>query len=565
MSKRLVPLCCWSLLLTWLASPLPSLAQPATPRDELLALVPADVAFCVVVNDLRGHAQKWDRSPWVQSFRKLDVVRTILESPEARQLAGVENDLKKHFDVDWPTLRDDIFGDAAVLAYRPGPREKPELEQGMFVVRAAKPKLLARLVDRFNELQTAGGELKALDPLKHRGAVYYRRVHVNNTHFYYLHGPLLIVSGSEAMLRQAIERDLEPAESQSPWPARFRRAGADKALLTVAVNPRAIDPFPPDKSARPQSFAAFWRALDGAFLTVAVDERLEVRLTLQGRAEQMPTWAQPLFTETPPPSVLWQRFPEPAILTLAVRTDFANLVQNILETLPAADRRKLTDAVQGGLGLISRLELVRDVLPNLGPDWGICVLPPAEGSPFPQIIAALAVKPGKGPEPVDDMLFKAAQLFAGLAVMDHNRKNPDDPIKIESLDQGKVTVRYLSHAKLLPAGLRPAFAIKDGFLLLATSPDAVARFGPHDASGMVKGETPLLRLSPPELARFLRSRRDQVVVHIRDKHRLSAEDAQKSLDQLLSLLDLVDSVALSQRSEPGQASWALRVLPRIKQ
>ena len=187
----LPPLRSCALLLALLFSPMPGLAQPVAPRDELLALVPADVGFCVVLNDLRGHAQKWDRSPWLQSFRQLALVQTIVNSPEARQLAGLEGELKKNLDIDWPTLRDDIFGDAVVLAYRPGTPKNPESEQGMIALRAAKPKVLARLVDRLNDLQTASGELKSLEAQKHRGATYYRRVHAQNTHFYYLHGSLL--------------------------------------------------------------------------------------------------------------------------------------------------------------------------------------------------------------------------------------------------------------------------------------------------------------------------------------------------------------------------------------
>src|SRR6202035_5477362 len=134
--------------------------------------------------------------------------------------------------------RDDILGDAVLFAYRPGTDAKPDLEQGMIAVRAARPKLLAELVERFNQLQKDGGELKRLDAVKHQGVTYYRRAHVRSTHWYYLRGPLLIVAGNEDMLRQAIDRDLGKATTGSPWPARFRRAGSEQALVTLGVNPR---------------------------------------------------------------------------------------------------------------------------------------------------------------------------------------------------------------------------------------------------------------------------------------------------------------------------------------
>jgi hypothetical protein len=542
----------------------PCHAQAAA-HDELLALVPADVGFCVLVRDLRGHIRQWDRLPWVEALRQLPVVQTIIDSPEAKQLIAFEAELKRQLGVDWRTLRDDIFGDAVVIAYRPGPAGQPEAEEGMIALRAASPKRLAELVERYNAVQKDAGELKALDPLEHHGVTYYRRAHVRKTDYYYLHGSLLIVAGSEAMLRQAIDREHDP-DKTGPWPARFRRAGAERALATIGINPQALDPFPrPPRGEKPQGFAGFWHALDGAFITLVADTKLELRLALQGRAADMPPWAEPLFTETPPPSVLWQRFPEPSILTVAGRTDFAGLVKGVLDTLPPAERAKLAEGLQGGLKLITRLDLMRDVLPSLGPDWGLCILPAADGSKLPQVITALAAKHGNGgetAEPVDEALFKGVQLLAGLAVLDHNRKNPEAPINIESIQQGATSVKFLSQPRLFPAGFRPAWALKDGFLVFATSPEAIARFGPRAGAAASKSETPLLHLSPPELAQLLRLRRSQVVQDIRHKHQLSADDAERRLDQLLALLDLFDAVSLTQRSEPGQATWSLRVLPR---
>jgi hypothetical protein len=544
--------------------PVSAIAQPAAPRERLLSLVPPDVGVCLLVNDLRGHAEKWERAPWVQALRQTALFRALGELPEARQLAAFEGVLKQHLGIDWPTLRDDILGDAVVLAYRPGPPGQPELEQGMVALRARQPKRLAELVSRFNELQKAGGELQAVESLQHRGATYYRRVHVTKTHWYYLNGPLLIVAGNETMLRQAIDRDLDPLGASNPWPARFSRAGAAQAVVTLAVNPQSIDPFPrPGNGEKPHGVAGVWRGLDAIFLALAADSKLELRLALEGRGREMPPWAQPLFAQSHP-SVLWQAFPEPAILTLAGRSDFANLAQGVLEMLPAGERSRLTDGLQAGLGLITQLDLFRDVLPSLGPDWGLCVLPPADGSALPQVIAALAVKPGNGPEPVDAMLFKGAQLFAGLAVLDYNRKNPADPIKVESVQQGKVTVKFLTHVKLFPAGFRPACAVKDGFLLLASSPEAVARFGPRETPPAAQGETPLLRVAPSELAQLLRLRRASVVDDLQQKHHLTAVEAERMLDRLLGLLNVFESVSVIQRGEPGQVSWALRLVPRSK-
>jgi len=101
-----------------------------------------------------------------------------------------------------------------------------------------------------------------------------------------------------------------------------------------------------------------------------------------------------------------------------------------------------------------------------------------------------------------------------------------------------------------------------GGLLVASSLEAIARFTPHDAPPAVKGEAPLARVSPLALSRLLKQRRPQVLLDLQKKNQLSAQEAEHNLDQLLGLLDVFESITLSQRSEPGQASWILRVQPR---
>ena len=127
-----------------------------------------------------------------------------------------------------------------------------------------------------------------------------------------------------------------------------------------------------------------------------------------------------------------------------------------------------------------------------------------------------------------------------------------------------MTVKVFSQDKLFGPGVRPAFALKDGFLLVASSPEAIARFGAHDLPAVSKTETPLLRLSPIELSQLLKQRRAQVLARLQEKQHLTKEDAERNLDQLLGILDLFESVTFSQRSEPGQASWSLRAVPRGK-
>src|SRR6185312_4378518 len=112
------------------------------------------------------------------------------------KLLQTEAALQKIFDVDRPTFRDDILGDDVVLAYRPAPDE-----HGLVLVRPRRPELLARLVDRVNDIQQQNGELKALDVLTYKGTTYRRRNDRGKELFYFSDGPVFAVAPREETLR----------------------------------------------------------------------------------------------------------------------------------------------------------------------------------------------------------------------------------------------------------------------------------------------------------------------------------------------------------------------------
>src|SRR5262245_47844850 len=113
----------------------------AAPADQLVRLVPENVGFCVVVRDLRSHAEALRQSPFIADFCRSPLGRELLASQELEKVVNVEKELKKLFDVDWAQVRDDILGDAVVLAYRPGPPDRPDQEQDLFLVHARNPQL----------------------------------------------------------------------------------------------------------------------------------------------------------------------------------------------------------------------------------------------------------------------------------------------------------------------------------------------------------------------------------------------------------------------------------------
>src|SRR5262245_18791007 len=228
---------------------LPLAAAAATPREELLRLVPDDVGFCLVVQDFRGHADALQTSPFVQHFRRSPLGLALKGSQEMHKLEEAEKFLQKTLRVDTARLRDDIFGDAVVLAYRPGPGGQAKQDQDLILLRARDPKLLAELLDRIHQVQKETGELKELEPREYNGQKYFHRIERNDENYYWLKGPILALASKEEMLRRVLERSRKPAGEESAVSRHLRLLGADRNLAALWVNPRAFEPDMEQKAA----------------------------------------------------------------------------------------------------------------------------------------------------------------------------------------------------------------------------------------------------------------------------------------------------------------------------
>jgi hypothetical protein len=206
--------------------------------------------------------------------------------------------------------------------------------------------------------------------------------------------------------------------------------------------------------------------------------------------------------------------------------------------------------------------------------------------------------------------LRALQVLAGLAVFDHNR-NGKGQLRLRELRLEQVEGMYLTGDGGLPEGLEPTFALKGGYLVLATSPAALARLAvpsaapappevpllrlslrglagcvgartPQGALALNAGclllassplalerlaapaagfftEVPLLRVSLRGLAGLVRSRSGAVAAHLADRNRVPPEVAARWVDGLLAALSLADRLELTQRAEAGQVTWSLRL------
>jgi hypothetical protein len=331
----------------------------------------------------------------------------------------------------------------------------------------------------------------------------------------------------------------------------------------VWINPRAFDAEMDAKLAAAkgaeatflQTFQRYWKALDSVALTAGWDKDLDIAVAVRGQAEKLPEPGRRFFATAAKSSSVWQRFPDDALFAVAGRIDLPALWNLVSEFATKPDRDAMLDALERTLGAALGKNVVREILPHVGPDWGLCIsAPPAKDRNwFPHTVFAVRVESG------GESLLELLSSYALAAVLNHNRVNKDQ-MALKRVTIDKAEVKYLVNDQRFAPGLQPAFALVQGHLVLASSPDAVRRFLSTDGKGKPDAaEFPLLRVSWKSLRQYVKDRREPLIAAVAEKNQLSPEEAAKRLDGLLAGLSFVDLLELTQRGSPGQTTWTLRL------
>ena len=167
--------------------------------------------------------------------------KTLAGSTKVKQLAKFETDLKALLDLDWKQIREDILGDAVVLAYRPGPPGKPEQEQGLILLHAHNAET-AGPADRTTQRQAEGvrRSWKRWTKSNSRAPPIFnaprRRIPISTISM----APLCY-SPARKILKEALAARREKGRRRS-GDAPLAQPGSRLALLSLWVNPRGSTP-----------------------------------------------------------------------------------------------------------------------------------------------------------------------------------------------------------------------------------------------------------------------------------------------------------------------------------
>src|SRR5262249_30085346 len=191
------------------------------------------------------------------------------------------------------------------------------------------------------------------------------------------------------------------------------------------------------------------------------------------------------------------------------------------------------------------------------PDWGVSISAAANPGDFPHMIAALAVRPGD--KNVDQAILQALHGFAVSSVFAYNLSQTSDPIHLKWMHQDAIKVGYLVHDKLFPRGLQPALALKDGYLLLASHPDAIRNFRKGAGSPPPTTEALCVRISLTEVSKLVRQHHHLIAAFLADKNGIPPATAGEIIDGILAIVAPFDRLTISERTGDGQISMILRL------
>jgi len=152
-----------------------AMSSQAGPADGLFRLVPPEAAATLAIEDLRQHARDFLASPVAERLQRLPVFQEWLASGSFARFDQARQRIESVMGERVATIRDELLGDAVVLALRAAPDGRPEGARGLFLVRVRNRPLLDRLMRDFNAAQKRSGELVENIRLSRLGVTYWGR------------------------------------------------------------------------------------------------------------------------------------------------------------------------------------------------------------------------------------------------------------------------------------------------------------------------------------------------------------------------------------------------------
>jgi hypothetical protein len=332
------------------------------------------------------------------------------------------------------------------------------------------------------------------------------------------------------------------------------------------VNPRAFDGEIRDRSQKAVGgekaflveFANYWKAVDGLAVSLDLQKDLELSLTFQVRGNELPKPAQRFFRELGKASDVWRAVPDNALFAIGARIDVSTLSEAFAGFCDRATRDVIRAAIESATEKLIGRGNLESVASGLGPDWGFWITPPdaADKSSIPQGCFALKISSTEQGKKAEAAIIEALDQLLVIGKFSLG-------FSVERTKQGEIEVRSIRHEQVLPAGLKPSFAAKNGYLLVASSPSMIQRFELRNRSPeKAETESPMLRMSARSWESYLTTHRKELAELLARPQNTKPEILLPRIEALIENLKSFDQVEITVRSQPDQATIILRLRTR---
>jgi hypothetical protein len=544
---------------------LSGMLQGAEPADSLLRLVPPDAGVTLAVEDLRGHAKAFFDSPLAEDLGRLPSVQDWLKSKPFSDFRQARRDVEKVLGVSVATIRDDLLGDAVVLALRVPPGGRQDEARGLLLVRVRDRALLDRLIKGVNAAQKESGELTRVVERVQGTTTYWLREFAGTrpTEYYAtLEDNTFAWSNSEEMVQEVIDRKSgkRAGLGHDANFQRVRRRLPARSAASVFVNPRFIEALmaAAQKPSRPIDqttmtlLSDYLTAVDYAGAALEWRDGFILREEEAINAGKLPLWLQH-WARRPSITPRLDRVPSTALAMASAHVDAQALEEIVRELTPKASRRKLDNVLLALGGVMLGNDVKSAILPHLGPGTLAYLEPPASRGAGFSLIAMVDLGGEAG---VASALDNALRTL--LAVYALDLKHGDGQLQVETSE---------SHGAKLTT-LRPtspfAYAVSADRLVLGKSAESVAR-ALEPSSVPAAGFSRLRAAYFPEVEtfvcadleaihRFADAHRQAFARRIASDRNSTPEQAARDLDRALALMALFRHAFVTSAISPdGQA------------
>jgi hypothetical protein len=484
----------------------------------------------LTVDGLRDHAAAFLKSSLATDLLQLPAVRTWLESEKYRQFERSRARIETLLGANLTAVRDELLGDAAVLALRLPPEAPADKIQarGILLLKARDQVLLARLIRVINTIQQESGELAGVAQRERNGTAYHIRefaAAANRPSEWYVVYPdgTLAFSNSEALIHSVIDRKdasrtandgarvgvtLEPGLGDLPKLKAVASRLPQPAVARLFVDPRHFERVlaaapRPNKPSDARIMALLERYIGAAEYAGAAlmwsNEGIVVRTVETLNPSLLDPWLRRWAGDGRRLDPGLGRVPPTALGVASGHVDAVAFLDALSQIVTDEDQPKLASFETMLTGLLLGQDLRAKVAPRLGPGVLVYSDVPTDSEeargasgpistadsrwPFPMVMAISLANGAEAGSPVTAAaaLDNALRTVLAMAAMDEKRAHGRSRVTTHAVAGTTVTT--------LDPPIPFAYAVdhSGGRLILATSPAAIGRYLRH-ASDPKAGE-----------------------------------------------------------------------------